>query len=106
MNVFHDDRIGNKEKKFIHADGREAIYDGDTGKLITDPRYAGTYNYTNARDSERKLETFNDYADYLIASMEHGVYDVVPYLLLGNTREGVDAPLTVEEIRKNLGLPW
>ncbi|MBI5138070.1 MAG: hypothetical protein HZA24_12145 [Nitrospirae bacterium] len=30
---------------FIFPDGREAVYDGDTGRLITDPRYAGTYNY-------------------------------------------------------------
>ncbi len=47
QSVFHDNGTGLPERKFIHVDGREAVYDGDTGQVITDPEVAGTYNYVN-----------------------------------------------------------
>lgn len=66
MSVYHDNGKGAAEQvragcaaadppssdrtvvvlqKFIHSDGREAVVDGDTGKIYLDPRYMPTYNY-------------------------------------------------------------
>jgi len=32
QNKYHDNGIGKMERKFVHPDGREAVYDGDSGK--------------------------------------------------------------------------
>ena len=45
MSVFHDNGIEEPELKFVHSDGREAVFDGDTLKPILDPKYKGTFNY-------------------------------------------------------------
>ena len=51
---FHDNRIGNPEKKFTHNDGREAVFDGDTLLPMTDPRYIATYNVCSIRQLPEK----------------------------------------------------
>ena len=43
--ILHQDGIGAAERKFIHPDGREVVFDGDTAAIVTDPRYMGTYNF-------------------------------------------------------------
>lgn len=43
--AFHQNGKGKPELKFIHKDGREVVYDGDTHKIITDPRIRGTFNF-------------------------------------------------------------
>ncbi len=43
--VWHQDDKGKPELKYIHPDGREVVFDGDTGQIITDPDIKGSYNY-------------------------------------------------------------
>jgi hypothetical protein len=38
MSIYHDNEVGCPERKFIHPDGREAVFDGDTSQHVTDPR--------------------------------------------------------------------
>lgn len=42
---YHQNLRGKLEQKFIHPDGREVVFDGDTGEVVTDPKIKGTYNY-------------------------------------------------------------
>lgn len=44
--IFHQNNVGKPELKFVNSDGREAVYDGDTGLLISNGDAAGTYNFT------------------------------------------------------------
>ena len=76
---FHDNGDAFSESKYIFDDGREAVYDGKTGNLITDPEYGGTYNYINPK----KGAPF-----YHPKNIGHGIVDVIPYCLGGNNRAG------------------
>lgn len=54
--IYHQNGQGNPELKFKNADGREAVFDGDTGKLIADGPYAGTYNFGGNKVSHTLLD--------------------------------------------------
>ena len=90
--AFHQNG-GAKDLKFIHPDGRELVYDGDTNELMTDDRYMGTYNYVNATipadttpgPIEAYLNTRTE------GSRLHKAYDVDTWIELGNTRADRDA---------------
>ena len=45
----HNNKVGKLEYKFVHPDGREAIYDGNTGLLVTESKFRGTFNFVNPR---------------------------------------------------------
>ena len=77
--VLHNDQVGREEVKIIFDDGREAVYNGDTGELVTNPEYAGTYNYVNPQLGAPWYHPKN---------VAHGVVDVVPYCIGGNNRAG------------------
>ncbi|WP_283241550.1 RHS repeat-associated core domain-containing protein, partial [Halomonas sp. ATBC28] len=80
QSIFHDNGIGKPELKFIHPDGREAVFDGDTHELITDPRYMGTYNYVNPSKTPEEWTDFRGWGDWAIKGVGHGVLDVLPYI--------------------------
>lgn len=90
--AFHQNG-GAEDLKFIHPDGRELVYDGDTNELMIDDRYMGTYNYVNATipadatpgPIEAYLNTRTE------GSRLHKAYDVDPWIELGNTRADRDA---------------
>ena len=86
---FHDDGVGANELKFIHLDGREAVFDGDTLEPETDARYMATYNYYVLYELPQSGATLDDYVKYGWSYVMHGVADVLPYWLTGNsnTRE-------------------
>ena len=78
QNIFHDNGKGKPERKFIHPDGREAVYDGDTGELVTDPCNKGTYNYVNPpQDGMGGFEQVWRGAGHFFA-------DMVPFAMWGN----------------------
>lgn len=84
----HQDKVGKPERKFVHDDGREVIFDGDTGKVVTDPRYKGTYNYDNDGpwpdfSDPRKVQEWMEWAK---DGAPHFVYDMMPYFIAGNKR--------------------
>jgi RHS repeat-associated protein len=68
QSVFHDNGDDAPECKFVNDDGREAVYDGASGQLITEDRYLGTYNFINPQTSKAG----------------HFFVDVLPYLIMGN----------------------
>lgn len=84
QNKYHDNGRGKPERKFVNPDGREAVYDGDTGKLVTDPKLRGTYNYANA--PRWGTGNMNQVGRFIRKGSEHMVKDVVPYWFLGNDR--------------------
>lgn len=83
MSKYHDNGIGETEQKFIFPDGREAVYDGDTGQLVTDPRFKGTYNYVNPAElSWNPLK----WPEIYWRGLGHFYTDMLPYYMWGNNR--------------------
>ena len=83
MSQLHDDGLGQPEQKFIFPDGREAVYDGDTGQLVTNPLFKGTYNYVNpAEPSWNPLK----WAGTVRRGLGHFFADMLPYYIWGNNR--------------------
>jgi len=85
--AFHQNG-GTKDLKFVHPDGRELVYEGDTKELMTSDAHMGTYNYANAtipKDlTPSPLESFQNTRTE--GSKLHKAYDVDPWIELGNTR--------------------
>lgn len=87
MSKLHDNGEGVAEEKWVNEDGREAVFDGGrNGTVMTDPRYVATYNYVVPRDKDG-LSTPGDYADFASRTAGHTVWDVLPWIALGNTRD-------------------
>ena len=90
--AFHQNG-GAEDLKFIHPDGRELVYDGDTNELMTSDAHMGTYNYVNATIHEdptpSPLESFQN--TQTEGSRLHKAYDVDTWVELGNTRADRDA---------------
>ena len=86
---YHIDDVGETELKYIHSDGREAVFNGDTLEPMTDPRYMATYNYYALHKIPETDATVCDYIKYGYTWVMHGVTDVIPYWATGysNTRE-------------------
>jgi len=83
--IYHDNGVGAPERKFVHPDGREAVFDGDTLLPITDPDYIATYNY----GPYVPLEYAENLGEFIIDARDHLVMDILPYHLTfnSNTRE-------------------
>jgi len=85
--AFHQNG-GAEDLKFIHEDGRELVFDGDTRELMTEDRYMGTYNYVNATipndTTPGPLEAYLNTRTE--GSLLHRKYDVDTWIELGNTR--------------------
>lgn len=84
--IYHDNGVGEPEYKYVHPDGREAVYDGDTKKLITDPKYAGTYNYVTPIPFPESAFDIIGWVEFGDKGVGHIVTDVIPYLVGGNLR--------------------
>ena len=75
---YHDNGTGQPEEKYVHPDGREVVYDGDTKRPIIDPALQGSYNYVNpATKGDSALS-------WTWRSIGHFCADVLPYLIWGN----------------------
>ncbi|WP_444946838.1 RHS repeat-associated core domain-containing protein [Microbulbifer sp. VTAC004] len=86
QSIFHDNSVGKPELKFIHPDGREAVFNGDTLNLVTDPKYVGTYNYVNPAPVPDKWYDVGGWSVYAGKGLGHLVLDVAPYAAGGNVR--------------------
>ena len=64
---------GNGNTKYIHENGQWEVVVDNEGKIVTDPKNKGTYNYYSPFDVTKPRG--------------HGVYDVDPYELLGNNSD-------------------
>ena len=99
LSIYHDNGKGNPEEKYVHPDGREFVYDGDTKELITDPDLKGTYNYCPAIDPKLRGKPFStdsigsffgsigEYTKYVGESVGHFFTDMLPYYILKNERK-------------------
>lgn len=69
--VFHRMGPGNENnRKFVSPDGRsEAVFDS-CGNMVTDPANEGTYNFFGPRT---------------LGGVPHGIFDVIPYYVFGNS---------------------
>ena len=83
QSIYHDNGVGAPEKKYIHPDGREAVFDGDTHEPVTDPQYMATYNYSVPYYNPEEGLTVKTVTSYFL----HFVKDMLPYYLLNNTRK-------------------
>ncbi len=87
--VYHDNGDKFPEEKYVNYDGREAVFDGKTKRLVTDERYIGTYNYVTPyvlpEKGERKK---GDFTKWFYTRIGHAFMDVAPYYLTfkSNTR--------------------
>ncbi|MEG3618962.1 hypothetical protein V5T82_10895 [Magnetovibrio sp. PR-2] len=86
---FHQNGVGKREKKYTHPDGREVVFDGDTGEVVTDPRFKGTYNYVH--QEQRPVDDLDlvGWGKYVKSTVGHAYYDVLPWVRHGTTRDGV-----------------
>ena len=87
MSVFHDNKIGKPELKFIHPDGREAVFDGDSLQPMTNPRYKGTFNYVSPVNTPDNWYNVKGWANFAVKGVGHTVMDVVPYFIVGKRNE-------------------
>lgn len=86
MNIFHDNKTDLPEIKFVNLDGREYIYTADeTGAyhLETEKKYAGSYNYV-APVVDKRNSLLVKFFKYPIKLCGHLIFDILPYLLLGD----------------------
>ena len=86
QSIFHDNGVGNAESKFIHPDGREVVFDGDTRQIITNDQYRGTYNYVNPAPPPTSIWDVGGAAAYVGRGAGHLLLDVAPYAIGGNAR--------------------
>lgn len=82
----HQNRRGQAERKYGHPDGREVVFDGDTGALVTDDTIRGTYNYVTPPPFDPNHWEFGDLGDFVVGGGAHLAVDWLPYKLLGNSR--------------------
>ena len=87
--IFHDNKVGSPEEKYIHPGGREAVFSSDqtgTYQPYTDPRYMGTYNYINPAPKGDSLTDVDGWLNWGVKGAGHVAVDVVPYWFGGNVR--------------------
>nr|WP_289057531.1 RHS repeat-associated core domain-containing protein [uncultured Psychrobacter sp.] len=86
QSIFHDDGVGKKELKYVHPDGREAVFNGDCLCPEIRPQYKATYNYINPGVVPENWYNIPGWDKYVKDMIGHGVVDVLPYLGGGNVR--------------------
>lgn len=95
MSIYHDNGRGRPEQKFVNMNGREAVFDGDSGKLLTNG-WRGSYNYVTptstssvriARmcracvahaDTNRQVRNLDSAVEFGLRGVGHVVADVLP----------------------------
>ena len=83
---YHQNENGDPERKYTHPDGREVVFDGDTGKMVTDPALRGTFNYTHQEPVPKKKSDVIGWAKWLASGASHSLSDVAPWLVGGTVR--------------------
>ncbi len=90
MSIYHDNGIGKPELKFVHNNGREAVFDGDTHEIIYDSQYRATYNYVTAIEFKGWAHvlnsTYGHLGELLGKGAGHFIFDMIPYYIGGNNR--------------------
>ena len=87
--VLHQNDVGEPERKHTHPDGREVVFDGDTGKVVTDPKIRGTFNYGHQEPMPKDGADIIGWAKWAKSGAGHLAKDIVPWIL-GGTVRGAD----------------
>lgn len=93
MSIYHDNKIGKPELKFVHPDGREAVFDGDTLKPIVDSKLKATYNYVTPiqlKDLDYILWDIHapvHLIEYTGKGAGHFIFDMVPFFICGTEKK-------------------
>ena len=83
--LFHQNG-GARELKWVNdLDGREVVYDGDTGQILRD-QYRGTYNYINVAPTPQRWYDVGGWLTVGATMIGHGAIDVAPWKILGIDR--------------------
>jgi len=85
QSILHENGDEYPEEKYINFDGREVVFDGRDGAVVTDPEIAGSYNFVVPLP-----------ANYLLAMPEvtlgtwlgHFMLDMVPPMIAGGPGGG------------------
>lgn len=83
MSIFHDNRLGKNEMKFVHPSGREAVFDGDTLQPIMDPRFKATFNYVTPINIPENKFNLIGWIKFFAKGIGHLLIDVLPFYLTG-----------------------
>jgi len=86
QSIYHQNGAGKPEKKYGHVDGREVVFDGDTGMVVADDRYKGTFNYVSPSAVPENYDDLSAWGNYAVNGLGHIVTDVGPYWAGGNVR--------------------
>lgn len=86
MSKYHQNDVGKKERKLGHPDGREVIFDGDSGKVVTDPKLRGTFNYVHQELPPKGITDIIGLGKFLGSGIGHGITDILPWKFGGNVR--------------------
>ena len=86
MNEQHQNNKGKREIKFVHPDGQELIFDGDSKKLITKPEIRRTYNYYTPKTLD-SIKGVKDIQDLAASWRGHILADMIPDIILGTNRK-------------------
>lgn len=86
MSTEHQNGEGKSEKKYAHPDGREVVFDGDSGKVVRNPKYKGTFNYAHQELPGDGASDIVGWAKWAGSGLKHGLQDILPYFIGGNVR--------------------
>ncbi|MEG3618958.1 hypothetical protein V5T82_10875 [Magnetovibrio sp. PR-2] len=89
MDNLHQNGVGKRERKYAHPDGREVVFDGDTGEVVTDPRHKGTYNYVHQELKPTDDSDLWGWAKWATSGAGHAATDMLPWGIGGSERGGV-----------------
>ena len=82
--LHQDPNVPGNEIKFVHDDGREAVYYSH-GPLATDPAIAGTFNYINPRALPETADV-GEWIAFGWYGLGHVIVDVLPWGFGDNVR--------------------
>lgn len=87
MSIYHDNGVGQPELKYIHPDGREAVFDGDSLEAVEDPEYKATYNYVTPSEMPQNIFDLAGGGKFVVDGVGHFGADMLPYYLTGSKNE-------------------
>ena len=85
--VLHQDpNTPGEDYKFVHPDGREAVYNSQTGEMVTSDAYRGTYNFVHMPPKPEEWSDVGGWVEWGARGIGHTVTDVIPWWFGGVVR--------------------
>ena len=71
--------------KMTYGNGDTVVFDGDTLKPVTHPKYIATYNYSPLYEIPQSGAGIVDYSKFVDSAVGHFFLDMLPYYMTGNS---------------------